>query len=174
MVFMFGENLRETVRLFDCFRRLRRLVMLDVAQSAGIENIRAHPELLGRFFGDRHLIAGNHLDADAHIACARDGCFGLLACRIEYRQYTNDLPLACFLCPRHAQRTEAASSKLVDRFLDTGFYLAGVGRHLENYVRGAFGYIELLAVRTFHRGYSALVHRVERLEMDHLIALQGL
>ncbi len=31
MVFMFGENLRETVGLFDCFRGLRRLVMLYIA-----------------------------------------------------------------------------------------------------------------------------------------------
>ena len=40
---VFREHLGETVRFFDRLRRLRRLVMLHVAQSAGIENVRAHP-----------------------------------------------------------------------------------------------------------------------------------
>ena len=34
--------------------------------------------------------------------------------------------------------------------------------------------MELFSVRGFDGGFGALMHRVERLEMDHLIALQGL
>ena len=50
--FVFGENLGETVGFFDGLRRLRRLVMLRVAQSAGIQNVRAHPQLPGGFLSD--------------------------------------------------------------------------------------------------------------------------
>ena len=34
--------------------------------------------------------------------------------------------------------------------------------------------LNCLSVRAFDGGFGALMHRVERLEMDHLIALQGL
>ena len=121
-----------------------------------------------------NLIAGNHLDAHAHLPRARDGCFGLLARRIEQRQHAHKLPLAFLICPGHAQRTEAASRKFIDGFLDGGLYLTGVGRHLQNYLRRSLGHIELFSVRAFDGGFGALMHRVERLEMDHLIALQGL
>ena len=83
MKLVFGENLGETICIFDGLRRLRRLAMLRAAQSAGIQDVRAHPQLPGSLPGDGHLIARNHLDADAHPPGARDGRFGLLAGRIE-------------------------------------------------------------------------------------------
>jgi hypothetical protein len=39
--------------------------------------------LLGCFFGDSRLIAGNHFEVHAHLPCAGDGGFGLHARRIE-------------------------------------------------------------------------------------------
>ncbi len=100
---MFGEYLGETVRFFDGLRRLRRLVMLRVAQSAGIQDVRAQPQLPGSFSSDGQLIARNHLDLHAHLPGAGDGCFGLLARRIEQWQHANKLPLTFLICPRHAQ-----------------------------------------------------------------------
>ena len=84
------------------------------------------------------------------------------------------LPLAFSLGPRHAQRTEAARREFVDRLLDGGLHLPGIGRQLQDHLRRALGHLELLAVRALDGGFGALMHRVERLEMDHLIAFQGL
>ncbi len=43
MELVFGEYLGKTVGFFDGLRRLGRFVMLYVAQTAGVENRRAHP-----------------------------------------------------------------------------------------------------------------------------------
>ena len=91
--FVFREHLGEAVRLFDGLRRLRRLVMLDIAKCAGIEDVRAHPQLPGGFLSDRHLIAGNHLDADTHLTGARDRGFGIGARLVEQRQHADHPPL---------------------------------------------------------------------------------
>ena len=53
--FVFGKHLGETVRFLDGLRQLRRLMTLRVAEAAGIENIRAHPQFLGGFLGDGQL-----------------------------------------------------------------------------------------------------------------------
>ena len=102
---VFRKDLRETIRLFDGFCHLRRLVMLDIAQTAGIENVRSHAELHGRFPGDRHLIAGDHLDGDAHVAGARDGGFGIWSRGwIEQRQHTHHLPFVFLVCAGDSKR----------------------------------------------------------------------
>ena len=153
---------------------LRCLVMLHVAQCAGINDVRAHPQLPGSFLGDGHLVARNHLDVHPHLPGARDGCFGLLARRIEQGQHASKLPLVFLIGPGHAQGTEAASRKFIDGFLDGGLYLTGVGRHLQNHLRRSLGHKELLSVPAFDGGFRALMHGVERLEMNDLIALQSL
>ena len=101
------------------------------------------PSCLGGFPGDGQLIARNHLDVHAHLPGARDGCLGLLARRIEQGQHANKLPLAFLIGPGHAQGTEAACRKFVDRLLDGGLYLTGIGRHLQNHLRRALGHLEL-------------------------------
>ena len=84
-------------------RERRRLVTLGIAKAAGIEDIRAHPEFLRGFLGNGQRIAGDHLDADAHLPGSRDRCLGIVARRIEQRQHTEKLPLSVTLGPRHAQ-----------------------------------------------------------------------
>ena len=105
------------------------------------------PSCRGSFSGDGDLIARNHLDVHAHLPGARDGCFGLLARRIEQWQHADKLPLAFLIRPGHAQGTEAARRKFVDGFLDGGLYLAGVGRHLQNDLWRSLGHEELFSVR---------------------------
>ena len=73
--------------------------------------------------GDGDLIARDHLDVHAHLPGAGDGCFGLLARRIEQRQHAGKLPLAFLIRAGHAQRAEAASGKFIDGFLDGGLHL---------------------------------------------------
>ena len=123
---------------------LRGLVMLGVAEAAGVEDIRAHPQFLGGFPGDGHLIARDHLDVYAHLAGGRDGRLGVVAGRVEQRQHAEKLPGALPVRPGHAQRAEAARRKLVDRLLDGGLHLPGVGRQLQDHLRRALGHLELV------------------------------
>ena len=127
VVFVFGEYLGEAVRFFDGLRQLRRLLILRIAQPGGIKDVRAHPQLAGCFLGNGQLVAGDHLDFHPHLPGARDGCFGLLARRIEHWQHANKLPLIFLIRSGYAQGTKAAVCKLIDGFLDGRFYFSGVG-----------------------------------------------
>ena len=82
--------------------------------------------------------------------------------------------IAFLIGPRHAQRTEAARRKFVDGFLDGGLYLAGVGRHLQNDLGAPLATLNCFPSAAFDGGFGAFMHRIERLEMDYLIALQRL
>ena len=84
VVFVFGEYLCEPVRFFDGLHRLRRLLILRIAQHGGIQDVRAHPQLAGCFLRYGQLVAGDHFDFDTHLPSACDGCLGLLARRIEH------------------------------------------------------------------------------------------
>ena len=55
-----------------------------------------------------------------------------------------------------------------------GFTCCGIGRQRQDHLRRALRHLERLSVWALDGGLGALVHRVERLEMDDLIALQGL
>ena len=101
----------------------------------------------------------------------RDGCLGIFPWRIEQGQHADKLPLPVALGPRHAQRTEAARRKFVDRLLDGGLHLPGIGRQRQNHLRRALRHLERLSVFGFDGGLGAFMHRVERLEMNHLISL---
>ena len=81
------------------------------------------------------------------------------------------LPLAVALGPRHAQRTKAARREFVDRLLDGGLHLPGIGRQRQNHLRRALRHLERLSVLGLDGGLGAFMHRVERLEMNHLISL---
>ena len=144
---------------------LRRLVMLGVAQSAGIQNVRAHPQLPGGFLSDGQLIACNHLHGHAHLPGAGDGCFGLFARRIEQGQHAHKLPLAFLIRPGDAQRTEAASGKFLHRLFHGGLHLTGIRRHLQNHLRRSLGHKELFPVSSLDGGFRAFVHRVKGLEV---------
>ena len=148
-------------------------MLLRVAQAAGIENICAHPQFLGGFLGNGQRIARHHLDLHAHLSCGRDRCLGIVPWRIEQRQHAKKLPLAVSLGPRHAQRTKAARGEFVDRLVDGGLHLRGIGRQRQDHLRRALRHLELLSVRALDGGLGALMHRVERLEMDHLIAFRA-
>ena len=134
----------------------------------------AQPQFRGGFPGDGQLIARHHLDVDAHLPGGRDGGLGVCPGRVEKRQHAQKLPRALAFGSRHAQRAEAACRKFVDGFLDGGLDLTGIGRQLQDHLRRALGHLELFAVRALDGGFGALMHRVERLEMDHLIAFQCL
>ena len=67
----------------------------------------------------------------------RDGCLGIFPWRIEQGQHANKLPLPVALGPRHAQRTKAARREFVDRLIDGGFHLPGIGRQCQNHLRRA-------------------------------------
>ena len=87
------------------------------------------------------------------------------------RDRANKLPLIFLIGPGHTQGTEAASRKLIDGFLDGGLYFASIGRHPQNHLRRTLSHIELSSVGGFDSGFRALVHRIERLEMEYLKGL---
>ena len=147
VVLVFGEYLGEAVRFFDGLRRLRRSCSLS-----------PNPVASRMFVPSPSCFAVSRAMANwspvtiltfTPICCgARDGCFGLLARRIEQRQHADKLPLIFLIRPGHAQGTEAAPRKFVDGFLDGGLYFAGVGRHLQNDLRRSLGHKELFSVRS--------------------------
>jgi hypothetical protein len=77
----------------------------------------------------------------------RDGRLGIVARRIEQRQHAEKLPLPVSLGPRHAQRTKAARREFVDRLVDGGLHLRGIGRQRQDHLRRALGHLERLSVR---------------------------
>ena len=156
------------------FGQLRRLLVLGVAEAAGIEDVGAHPQFLGGFLGDGQRIARHHLDLHAHLSRGRDGCLGIFPRRIEQRQHAEKLPLAVSFGPRDAQRTKAARREFVDRLVDGGLHLFRIGRQRQDHLRRALRDLERLSVRALDGGLGAFMHRVERLEMGDLIAFQGL
>ena len=101
----------------------------------------------------------------------RDGGLGIFPRRIEQGQHAEKLPLAVALRPRHAQRTKAARREFVDRLLDGGLHLPGIGRQCQNHLRRALRHLERLSVLALDGGLGAFMHRVEWLEMNHLISL---
>src|SRR5271156_3658337 len=105
---------------------------------------------------------------------ACDRRFGLLARRVEQRQYAGKLPLTFLIRPGHAQGAEAAAGKLVDRLLYGGLDLTGVARHLQYDLRRSLGHEELCSVCTLYGSLGALMHWVEGLEVDNLIVFQRL
>jgi hypothetical protein len=77
------EDLGEAVRLLDRRRKGRGLMTLGIAEAAGVEDVRSHPQLLGGFPGDGDRIAGHHLDADAHLAGGCDRRLGVIPRWVE-------------------------------------------------------------------------------------------
>ena len=131
------------------------------------------PSFAGGLPGDGELIAGDHLDRHAHLAGGRDGRLGVVARRIEQRQHAEELPLALRRPPGPRRASGSRAPRTRRRPCSTAaFTCAGVGRQLEDHLRRALGDLELLAVRALDGGLGALVHRVERLEVDDLVALQ--
>ena len=84
------------------------------------------------------------------------------------RQHTEKLPWPVSVGPRHAQRTKAARREFVDRLVDGGFHLPGIGRQRQNHLRRALGHLELFSVFAFDGGFGAFMHRVEWQEMNRL------
>ena len=115
----------------------RRLLVLTVSQGAGIQNVRAHPQLAGGFLCNSQFIARNHLYGYAHFAGARNGGLGLLARRIEKGQHPHKLPLAFLIRPGHTRRksVKAMAGKFLHRFINGSLHLALVLRHLQDHLR---------------------------------------
>ena len=146
--------------------------LLFIPQYGGVQDVRAHAQLMRHFLRYGQLVAGDHFDFHAHLHGARDGRLGLFARRIGHGQDPNELPFVVLICSGHTQRAEAACRKFIDGFLNRGFYFRDIGRHLQNDLRRSLRHLELFSVGTLYGGFGALVDRIERLEMKDLIALQ--
>ena len=152
----------------------RAFLTLCITQAAGVENVCSHAQFLGGFEGDGQRIAGHHLDLYAHLLRSRDSRLGIVARRIEQGQHALELPFAIRIGARHAQRTKAPCGEFVDRLVDGGLDLSGIGRQFQNHLRRALRDLEFLSIRALDGSLGALVHGIEGLEMSHLIGLQGL
>ena len=165
---MLREDLGETVRFFNRPGHLGSLVMLDIAQAGGIDNVRTHTELLCSFLGDCQGIAGHHLDLHTHGKRRGDGGLGIFARRVEQGQHPQKPPAAVPLGPRYAYRTETALCELTHRLFNLGLYLPGFDRYLQDHLRRTLGDLELLAVFGLDGGLGALMYRIEGLKVNHL------
>ena len=150
-------------------------LLLRVAQAAGIEDICTHPQFLGGLLGDGQRIAGDHLDLHAHLFARsrswpwhRPAADRTAAARRETAIGRPPRP-----APRPSERKPRAANSLT-ALSTAGFTCAGIGRQFQDHLRRALRDLERLSVRAFHIGLGAFMHRVERLEMLTLIALQGL
>ena len=104
VILVLGEHLGKTIGLFDGFPGLRRLVMLRVAEAAGIENIAAEAERSSGLASDGHSVTGHHLYVDAHGASAGDRCFGLFARWVEQGEHpAYHPPFAGFVRASHTK-----------------------------------------------------------------------
>ena len=84
------------------------------------------------------------------------------------------MPVAVVIGPRHAQGTETPGGELADRPGDLGADLVLVGRQIEDDLRRTLRDLELTPVRSSDLGLRAFMDRVERLEVQDLVTLDGL
>ena len=76
--------------------------------------------------------------------------------------------------PGHAQRTEASCREPVDCRVDLRLHLRRVGRQLQDHLGRALRHLERGPVGGGDGGLGALAHRIERLELDHVVVVQRL
>ena len=88
-----GNTWANPSALLDGLGDSLRLVMLDVTQAGGVENVGTQSDLLGGLLRDGQCVAGDHLDRDAHVARGGDGRLGVIAWRVEQGQDTEELPV---------------------------------------------------------------------------------
>ena len=82
------------------------------------------------------------------------------------------LPSSSARATPNERKPRAANS--LTAFSTAGLTSPALADICQNHLRRALGHFELLSVRAFDGGFGAFMHRIERLEMNHLIALQGL
>ena len=169
--FVFGKHLGETVSFLDGLGHLSGFLLLRVTQAGGIEDVGAHIQFFRGFLGNRQGISRHHLDLNAHCQRGCDGCLRIFARRIEQRQHAKKLPRAVAFRPRHAQRTKTARRKFVHGLLNGRLHLRGIGRQCQNHLWRTLCYLERLSVLGFDGGLGAFMHRVEWLEVEHLVTL---
>jgi len=103
--------------------------------------------------------------------CARDSCFGLLAGRIEHWQHTNKLPLILLIRSSHAQGRKPRPANSLTAFSMAGFTSPALVDISRITCGAPLATKELFSVRSFNSSFGALMHRIERLEMDYLKGL---
>ena len=118
-----GEDLGEPIGIVNGLGRRRGLFALDVAQSGGIEDVRAHPERLGRLPGDGQGITGDHLHVHTHLQGGGDCHLGVVAWWIEQGQHADEVPRPVAFGPGHTQRTEASCREPVYCGVDLRLHL---------------------------------------------------
>ncbi len=174
VVLVFREHLRETISALDGFDYCGGGLLLQVPETAGIQDLGAHAEGAGSLARDRQLIAGHHLDLDTHLQRGRDRRPGVLARGVEQRQDPEELPAPVRAGPRHAERAKAARRECIDRLLHLNLDRFRVRCHRQDDLRGALADPEQLPVRSPDQRLGPLVHRIKGLEMQLVVALQGL
>ena len=92
--------------------------LMGVSDAGGVKDIGAQAQSSGSLAGDRELVAGDHLDIDAHLPGGGDRRLGVLPGRIEKRQHAEELPLILVIRPGHAEGSKAALREPFDGVVD--------------------------------------------------------
>ena len=167
-----GKDLRESVGLLDGHRELPGLVCPGAGKGGGVEDVLPEPQLLRDLPGDGKLVSGDHLHLDPHLRGGRQRCPGVGARRIVQGQHAEHAPHAVGAGPGHAQRPVATRGEATHRGLDLAPGVRIAIGHRNDDLRGALGHRELRAIGSSHRGLGALVHRVERAEVEESVGFE--
>jgi len=98
----------------------------------GIEDVRAHPEGLGRLPGDGQGIAGNHLHVHAHLDGGGNGRLGVLPWWIEQREHPTNFH-GPSLRPGPRPRNGSPEPRTRRRSVDVRLNLRPVGRQPQDH-----------------------------------------
>ena len=171
-VLVLGEDPRESVGGLDACGGIQRdLPLGDVAheQVGRRLDVDAEPELARDLAGDRHIVAGHHLDLHAVLAGAPDGFRGIGARRIGERQEAEEAPRAITLGAGDAQHAEALRGVAIN--LGVGRCQVGAGNsgEGEDDLGGALGDPDSLAIGARHDRLGPLGDRIEGRECRGLV-----
>ncbi len=166
-----GEDAGEAIRRLDRRQRIGRHAIAE--DRVGDDDVGAELELTGNLLRDRLVIAGDHLDVDAHRFGCGDGGGTVVARRVEQRQEAEELPCAGRVRARHAERAQALPGFRIDLcgncLLSLPIQLAQIDDDLRRPLGDREGLAILLDV-----GLGPLVDRVEGPEGLDLVGVERL
>ncbi len=164
-----GEDAGEAVRGDDA-----RGVRIGASFGEGVRRhhyLSAEAQFSGGLRGDRLVVAGHHLDVDAHRARRGDRLGAVVARGVEERQEAEKPPVSWRFSASDAESAIALGGVRLDQRLDR-LSLGGVGlAQVEDHLRRALGDGEAGALRLDVR-LRAFRHRIERPERAHGVGLE--
>ena len=126
MVFVFREDLGETVGSFNGLGSCRTFSLLHLPQACGVEDVCTQTDFDGGFLRDGQGVSRHHLHFHAHLTGGGNGGRSVFARRVEQRQDAQEVPVTRGASAGHAQGPIPADGEVVDCCVSGGFHCGGV------------------------------------------------